>query len=74
MKIQRAYIPVIVDGQHLGGGIPVDISEQCVICQNWLIGLTCKAFPKGIPNKILQAVFDHTESFPGDGGILFDPI
>ena len=34
----------------------------------------CKAFPKGIPKKILSGEHDHTKPFKGDGGIRFEPI
>jgi len=34
---------------------------------------TCGAFPDGIPDAILDGSHDHTTSFPGDNGILFEP-
>ena len=34
-------------------------------------GLTCEAFPEGIPAEILTGKHDHTKAFPGDGGIRF---
>lgn len=36
--------------------------------------LACDAFPEGIPGPIIRSEFDHRESFPGDGGITFDPV
>ena len=35
--------------------------------------ITCKAFPKGIPNDIHTSVIDHRNPFPGDNGIMFEP-
>jgi hypothetical protein len=37
-------------------------------------GLTCAAFPMGIPVMIVTSVDDHRKPYPGDNGILFDPI
>jgi hypothetical protein len=33
----------------------------------------CDAFPDGIPDVILDDEHDHTEPYPGDHGILFEP-
>jgi hypothetical protein len=35
--------------------------------------VTCAAFPKGVPTIILLGKFIHTEPFPGDQGIRFEP-
>lgn len=36
-------------------------------------GLTCEAFEKGIPARILTGKIDHSkESYDGDGGIMFE--
>ena len=35
--------------------------------------LTCKAFPKGIPVKILTGELDHHKAVAGDHGIQFEP-
>ena len=35
---------------------------------------TCKAFPKRIPDAILEGKNQHINPFPGDDGILFEPI
>ena len=45
--------------------------SQCLICAYRLNGLTCAAFPDGIPQIILTNDFDHTEPFDGDNGIRF---
>lgn len=37
-------------------------------------GMTCEAFPKGIPDAILDGQNDHTKPFPGDHGLLYRPI
>ena len=36
-------------------------------------GLTCKAFPDIIPEKIIDNKFDHREPYEGDNGIQFEP-
>lgn len=35
---------------------------------------TCDAFPKGIPEQILQDGYNHRQPFTGDHGIRFEPI
>lgn len=34
---------------------------------------TCKAYPDGIPIKIVAWVHDHRKPYAGDGGIRFEP-
>ena len=43
----------------------------CPNCINYLGDLTCKAFPKGIPDEILLGNEDHTKPYPGDRGFQF---
>ena len=47
----------------------------CNKCMYYIKGtITCKAFPKGIPEVILDGRNQHINPFPGDDGILFEPI
>jgi len=34
----------------------------------------CQAYPKGIPEEIINSEHDHRKPFKGDGGILFEPV
>lgn len=34
----------------------------------------CDVFPDGIPDEIYRHGFDHTQPYPGDHGIQFEPI
>ncbi len=36
-------------------------------------GMTCAAFPQGIPIPILSGKVQHTKPYPGDHGIRFEP-
>jgi len=54
----------------------------CMTCKHFdrganHMGLTCKAYPypdTTIPDEILDGEHDHHKPFPGDHGILYDPI
>jgi len=50
------------------------IGLQCQNCEFYKGYFVCKAFPKGIPDKILTGEHDHTKPFKGDGGIRFEAI
>ena len=51
-------------------------SPDCMDCANLnredIYGLTCKAFPDGIPDAIINGERNHREPFKGDGGIRFE--
>ena len=47
---------------------------MCFECKNKLTDYTCKAFPDGIPDKILFGKVDHTKPYNGDHGIQFEPV
>ena len=44
----------------------------CRYCQKNVF--KCRAFPDGIPNKILIGLHDHHKPYRGDNGIRFEPI
>lgn len=48
---------------------------QCPTCVHLRdrIRWTCDAFSNGIPAPILTGDHDHTNPYPGDGGILYEP-
>ena len=54
------------------------MTEQCFKCKYIIknsIEIICKAFPEGIPEKILTGEFDHTKKHPEQkNDILFEPI
>ena len=37
-------------------------------------GMSCNAFPEGIPIVILIGDFMHTAPYPGDNGIQYTPV
>jgi len=49
-------------------------AAPCALCKNHIANtFNCKAFPKGIPDEIILGENKHTEPFPGDHGIQFEP-
>lgn len=38
--------------------------------RNWI----CKAFRQGIPDDILTEEHNHRTPYPGDNGIMFEPV
>ncbi len=54
------------------------VVPSCMSCRHYLRavdgkGLTCAAFPGGVPGAIATAEVPHTRPFPGDHGIQFEP-
>lgn len=47
---------------------------QCVECRHQNEGPTCTAFPDGIPKTLIDDIYDHRTPYPGDNGIMFEPI
>lgn len=73
MRTTEVIVPAYGDG--IIGDARIDMSIQCLACKNLNNNMTtCRAFPKGIPVKILAGKFDHTRSFKGDKGIQFERI
>ncbi len=48
----------------------MDCTLICNRCQHKGKGITCAAFPNGIPMEILRSG-EHYTSVPGDNGIVF---
>ena len=49
---------------------------QCYLCKHRIKekgAPRCAAFPDGIPQVIIGGDHDHTEEYPGDKGIRFEP-
>lgn len=45
----------------------------CNTCSHKRSGITCNAFPNGIPEYILRNN-EHFISVPGDNGVVYSPI
>lgn len=48
------------------------IWPQCFYCQRLEEGQKCEAFPKGIPQKIIDNKKDHRKLVLGDHGLRFE--
>jgi len=52
-------------------------APMCIKCahfQDLIEKPKCNAFPDGIPDEIWEEGFNHRNPFPGDDGILFEPV
>ena len=71
VKTKLTLVPVRQDGKLADMG--VDMSVQCLACKHLGKPLTCRAFPKGIPKKILDGKIDHSKPIPDQGNdIVFE--
>lgn len=64
------FVPAVADG--LRGDLPVAVSVLCGTCSHLGPGLSCRAFPDGIPGPILEGRADHREPYPGDHGVRYE--
>ncbi len=69
--IETIEVLVRAEGEGAVGDARMQISKQCAECKHWDGVVACKAFPEGIPDAIFEGKHDHTEAFPGDGGVRF---
>ena len=59
----------------------MQIMSKCLSC-NHLLKIrdsskpfdVCEAFPNGIPREIWKGENNHHSPYPGDNGIVFEPI
>jgi hypothetical protein len=72
IPLRDVIIPVVDERSGIRGSMPERISEQCATCQHWTAGLSCQAFPAGIPAAILEGRHDHRRPFEGDRGIRYE--
>jgi len=56
------------------GAVRIITPPQCTYCVHLTDVGRCRAFPAGIPASILMGDFDHTEPYPGDHGIRYEPL
>jgi len=47
---------------------------HCQSCINFFGDGRCNAYPNGIPRDIIKGEHDHSEPYPGDNGIRFEPL
>jgi len=50
------------------------IAPLCMWCRHKGEGFVCAAFPRRIPEEIVESTVLHVEPFVGDKGIQFEPI
>jgi len=51
----------------------IHFPPKCYECKHKRRGLACDAF-QAIPASIIKGEVDHTQPYPGDNGIRFEPI
>lgn len=51
----------------------IPTKPQCLRCRNYSGWMQCLAFPKAIPESIVDGIHNHTRPYPGDNGIRFTP-
>jgi hypothetical protein len=64
------------DSQKEGVGVTSVIAPVCVECKHFRPsddGMSCDAFPRGIPDRVILDGDPHTGPLPGDHGIRFEP-
>lgn len=49
------------------------LDSQCNHCRHYGGSGVCPAFPSGIPVGILAGMVDHSQPYPGDNGIRYEP-
>ena len=56
--------------------LPPPTNCQCFRCVHYGKGNPgpCPAFKEGIPLDILNNEFDHSKPYPGDRGVMFEPL
>lgn len=62
----------------------IEDRTQCLSCVHWLTPprgpydplrpRTCEAFPEAIPRAIYEGMADHRRPYPGDGGVMWEPL
>lgn len=62
-----------IDFITLGNGI-CNYCSHSYLSKNGQSYPTCKAFPDGIPEEILNGEYDHHKPYEGDNGIRFNAI
>jgi hypothetical protein len=51
----------------------MELKCSCDYCNNFISDSKCKAFDR-IPDEILVGIEKHETPYPGDNGIMFEPI
>lgn len=56
----------------------MDITVPCIFCKHFnrdeRENMTCAAYPNGIPKEIQELKVIHTEPYPDDNGIQYEPL